>query len=455
MRSGALRAKRNPGERAMKNPLAGVSRPSTLDAAGSIDAARVLARLLIGAIVLSFVALVLVPWQQSVRGTGRLIAYAPLERRQAIEAPIDGRVMEWFVQEGDHVEAGDPVVELSDNDPGILKRLERERDSVQAQLDATTLTIAIAESRITSLEDVRAASVMSAGLKHQMAADRKDAAQRAMEAAAAALKTAKLNVTRQRTLHDKGLASTRTRELAELDLETTQANLDRARATLNAAEREVRAMGADRKKADADTRAKTQDGRSSLQKAKADKAKAEGELAKIEVRLARQQTMRVVAPRAGVVFRLVAKQGGEVARQGDELAVLVPDTLSRAVELWVDGNDAPLITAGRHVRLQFEGWPAVQFVGWPSVAVGTFGGIVDFVDATDNGRGQFRIVVVPDGVEEWPKARYLRQGVRANGWVLLNRVSIGYELWRQFNGFPPAVTPPADAIGRGSATSKE
>ena len=202
-------------------------------------------------------------------------------------------------------------------------------------------------------------------------------------------------------------------------------------------------MSADRTRTDADTRAKIEDGRSAVQKAKADKAKAEGELAKIDVRLARQQTMRVVAPRPGTVFRLVAKQGGEMAKQGDQLAVLVPDTDARAVELWVDGNDAPLITEGRHVRLQFEGWPAVQFVGWPSVAVGTFGGTVAFVDATDNGSGQFRVVVVPDGTEDWPEARYLRQGVRANGWVLLNQVSIGYELWRQFNGFPPALEAPA------------
>ena len=51
------------------------------------------------------------------------------------------------------------------------------------------------------------------------------------------------------------------------------------------------------------------------------------------------------------------------------------------MELWARGNDAPLITPGRKVRLQFEGWPAVQFAGWPSVAVGTFGGIVGVVDA--------------------------------------------------------------------------
>ena len=38
--------------------------------------------------------------------------------------------------------------------------------------------------------------------------------------------------------------------------------------------------------------------------------------------------------------------------------------------------------------------------------------------------------------------RYLRQGVRANGWILLDQVSLGFEIWRQFNGFPPATTAP-------------
>ncbi|MEM7158477.1 MAG: HlyD family efflux transporter periplasmic adaptor subunit [Myxococcota bacterium] len=428
----------------MKPSTIGVSRPSALDAAGSIDGARVLARLLLAGAVAMIVALVVTPWQQNVAGTGRLIAYAPLERQQAIEAPISGRVVEWYVQEGDHVDAGDPIVELSDNDPQILERLRRERSSVERQIDAATLTIAVQEAKISSLGEVRSAAVMGAGLKQQIAEDRRDGAHRALDAAEAAHKTATLNVTRQRSLHESGLASTRTLELAELQVETTSASLDRAKADLAAAKREVKAMGADRTRTGADSQAKIEGARSSLQKAKADKAKAEAELAKLDVRLARQQTMRIEAPRAGTVFRLVAKQGGEQAKQGDELAVLVPDTESRAVELWVDGNDAPLITAGRHVRVQFEGWPAVQFVGWPSVAVGTFGGTVAFVDATDNGRGQFRVVVIPDEHDDWPEARYLRQGVRANGWVLLNQVSLGYELWRQFNGFPPAVTPPAE-----------
>ena len=39
----------------------------------------------------------------------------------------------------------------------------------------------------------------------------------------------------------------------------------------------------------------------------------------------------------------------------------------------------------------------------------------------------------------WPGAGYLRQGVKANAWVMLNQVPVWFELWRRFNGFPPAI----------------
>ena len=61
------------------------------------------------------------------------------------------------------------------------------------------------------------------------------------------------------------------------------------------------------------------------------------------------------------------------------------------------------------------------------------------IDATDDGTGKFRVLVKPGAEDEWPSERFLRQGVRANGWVMLSRVRLGYEIWRQLNGFPPVV----------------
>lgn len=165
---------------------------------------------------------------------------------------------------------------------------------------------------------------------------------------------------------------------------------------------------------------------------------ARAELARAQTRLARQDAQLVRAPRDGVIVRREAGQGTSFVKAGEPLALIVPETQSRAVELWVDGNDIPLVAAGDPVRLQFEGWPAVQFSGWPSVAVGTFAGRVDLVDAANIGAnpGKFRVLVVPAAGAEWPSSRHLRQGVRAHGWVLLNEVALGYELWRRMNDFP-------------------
>ena len=133
---------------------------NTLYAAGSFDAARILARLLVAAVLAAVVALVVVPWQQSVPGTGRLIAYAPLERQQTIEAPIAGRLVHWAVQEGDHVEAGQLIAELSDNDPQILERLERERQAALV-LYAVCLLFAITAWSLTWANSAQSALLLA------------------------------------------------------------------------------------------------------------------------------------------------------------------------------------------------------------------------------------------------------------------------------------------------------
>lgn len=157
--------------------------------------------------------------------------------------------------------------------------------------------------------------------------------------------------------------------------------------------------------------------------------------------------MVIKAPRSGRILSIYTREGSDFVKSGAVLGLLVPDTTSRAVEIIVDGNDAPLISEGRKVRLQFEGWPAVQFVGWPSVAVGTFGGKVAFMDYSARQDGSFRVVVVPDGEDvSWPDMIYLRQGARVKGWILLNRVSVAYELWRELNGFPVSTSTPPEKI---------
>ena len=393
-----------------------------------------------GVFILMPVVLLFAPWRQNIGGAGRVVAYAPLDRQQQIEAPIDGRIVEWWVQEGSKVKAGDPVLEISDIDPNLVSRLEQERSALAAKLAAGEDKANSYEQQVANLQATRDLAVSAATHRVATAREKVRAASESVAAGKAAQRAAEAQFERNRNLLADGIVSRRQFEIAERDLEIARTTVTSAEASLEAARADQRAIEADLERIRADADAKIDSAQAALHDARGQVEEARASLAKMDVRLSRQQSQLVTAPRNGTVFRLVANQGGEIVKAGDPLVVLVPDTENRAVELWVDGNDAPLVREGSSVRLQFEGWPAVQFAGWPSVAVGTFGGKVALVDPTDDGAGQFRLLVMPDPDDEpWPDAPFLRQGVRARGWVLLNEVRIGYEIWRQLNGFPPVI----------------
>lgn len=170
----------------------------------------------------------------------------------------------------------------------------------------------------------------------------------------------------------------------------------------------------------------------------ASEAKALAELNQAEVKLSRQSTQILRAPRDGIIVRIIAGDIATTVKEGQHVATFVPSGVDPVAEIFVTGLDAPLIQPGRKVRLQFEGWPSVQFSGWPSVAIGTFGGIVKVVDPAVSPNGRFRVLVVQDPQDQpWPDSRFLRFGAQVKGWVLLDTVRLGYEMWRQLNNFPP------------------
>lgn len=400
--------------------------------------AQSLAYILTVIFFLSVLILLYVPWQQTTMGFGRVVAYAPLDRQQVIESPISGRVLKWHVHEGTRVRKGDPIIDISDNDPNFINRIREERNALLQRLEAARSREDNIRSRILSLRSSMGNAVSAAESRRMMAKDRVRASEQAVDAARAALKTANLNLDRQKQLLEKGLTSKRALELAELDHTNAETGLDRAKAAYDAAVKEERALNSDTGKVQQDSEASINDAKASLASAQSEVARVLEDLPKLEARLSRQETQEIFAPRDGIIMRILVNPDTQQVKEGDGVAILVPDAEDKAVELFISGNDIPLVGEGRKVRLQFQGYPVLQISGWPETAVGTFGGVVKLVDITDNGSGNFRVLVIPDRDDrQWPSSRYLRQGVRAKGWIFLNRVSVGYELWRRFNDFPP------------------
>jgi len=179
-----------------------------------------------------------------------------------------------------------------------------------------------------------------------------------------------------------------------------------------------------------------------IQKLSAEAAKIDAEISRLQVETARQSLQTKVAPSDGTILRLKSSGNATYVNAGEVLASFIPNVTARTVVLSVSGLDAPLVYPGRQVRLQFEGWPVFQFSGWPENGIGTFGGIVDFIEPVADATGRFNVWVRPDPEDQaWPDTQYARLGSRVKGWILLEEVRLGYELWRQLNNFPPQQKP--------------
>jgi len=201
-----------------------------------------------------------------------------------------------------------------------------------------------------------------------------------------------------------------------------------------------------------------------LQQLRIGEEQALAELNEAEVNLSRQGSQLVVAPRTGTIVHVEAGDTATIVGAGQRLATFLPADTERAVELFIDGRDIGLVHPGRRVRIEFEGWPAFQFSGLPEYAMGTFGGEVVFVDPSASTNGRFRVLVREVPLEQgcqghgrlpginraancgWPPESFVRLGASVRGWILLENVPLGYELWRLLNNFPPVNLATATGI---------
>ncbi|MCF6311831.1 MAG: HlyD family efflux transporter periplasmic adaptor subunit [Verrucomicrobiales bacterium] len=381
-----------------------------------------------------------VPWQQNVPGNGNVSALDPLDRIRVIPAPVSGRLVDLRVQEGSHVNKGDVLAVVEDLDPEYSARLGSMVVFARTELEAAHSALESLDKQLIQLQDERDFSIKEAKNELLAAIEKVKVERAVLVGIKADLDQKQKDFLRKGRLYKLGAKS-------ELDFQEAESSFKGAQSKASASESKiteilhmVETKAATVKKVEAEKTAK-------IDKLRADRKGYEQKLqqvrkkvAEAETKMKRQSTQLITAPRNGSILRIHGAATDLIAR-GQSLFDIVPDIDEFALELWIKGNDAPLVSEGRAVRIQFEGWPAIQISGWPSVAKGTFGGIVYRSDALALADGRVRVLIVPDPEDEpWPKQPFLRQGVRANGFILLDTVSIGYEIWRQLNAFPQSVS---------------
>jgi membrane fusion protein, adhesin transport system len=426
--------------------------------------------LLMVSLIVSTIFVLFVPWRQSVVGAGEIIVFSPMERPQTIEAQIAGRLIQWYVRDGQIVQKGELIAELSDLDPRFLdtnqlKRLVDQKEALMSKRESAKERAASLTSQLKDLANSRKAAVPEAEERIGQARDRLYAAQQSVDVAEQNVRTTQWQLDRVNALYEKGYRSQRDQQVAALDNVRSKTELQRAKSAYDVVKKDANIAGLEYNHVSADTMATIDAIKASEAEANQVIATTTADIARLEIdiqNLAQRVQQRAVrAPCTGRVVRLNRVGAGETVSAGSALATIMPGTEDRAAAIMIRDYDAPLVSVGNPVRLAISGWPSLQFVGWPSVAVGTFAGRIAVIDAVDDGRHFYRIIVVPDYAaisakkeEPWPSVKYLRPGAKATGWVLLSNVPLWYELWRQFNGFQPTVPGPESDSPTGEVEPK-
>lgn len=401
-------------------------------------------RSMVTGIVVVFL-IMLLPWTQNVTATGKVISRYPDKKPQQVNIMIDGRIMKWYAYEGQSVNAGDTILVLEEVkpeylDPDLVRRTSELIDAKNAGIVAYNAKLDALIDQEVALAQARDLEIAQAVMKVEQTGQRVQADSANVEQETLNIQIAEERYNRALELFKDGLISTTDFESRSLAQQEASARFVRARNQL-LAELQALAMSrleVQRKAADfADKLAKNRSEQASTATSLQD---AIGERIKLENLLAnytRREMGRVVlAPQGGRIVSALQSGVGEIVNAGTAVATIQPLDFKEAVELYVEAMDVPILHPGARGRIQLNGWPALVFSGWPSASIGTFAARVAAVDQVINERGRYRVILEPDSAEgPWPRPISIGSG--ALGIILLKDVPLGYELWRQLNGFPP------------------
>ena len=404
-------------------------------------------------ILIVLVIVAFLPWTQTIRAKGLVTTLLQEQRPQEVNTLIAGKILNWRVKEGDHVNVGDTILQLGEVkveyfDPLLLAR-------TKAQIESKKLAVKGYLNKATSSETQVAALIQAKALKLQQL-DNKIKQQflklqsDSIDASAANNEygISKRQMEAAKLMYDSGVISLSDFERRKVSLQSSVAKRIGYESKFLQSKQELNNLYLDKN-------ATIQDYTDKIAKAEGDKfsslsniASGEAEVSKLQNTYSnydiRNQQYFVTAPQSGQITKAKKAGIGEMVKEGEMLVEIVPDKVQLAVELFVEPVDLPLVSKGQKIRFVFDGFPAIVFSGWPESSYGTFGGKVAAIENSVSANGKFRILVMEDPAEKsWPSQ--LRIGGAAQGIGLLKNVSIWYELWRNINGFPPEYYQSADA----------
>ena len=385
------------------------------------------------------------PWTQNIKVQGNVSTLYQEQRPQQLNSPIPGKIIKWYVKNGDYVKKGDTLLQLSEVkedylDPLLVKRTEQQVDAKKGLQKYYEAKVGTTNSQLQALNSARDLKLSQLKVKISQLNNKLAGEEAELVAVNNELKMTSDQYERQKKMYDEGLVSL-------TQFQQRSVSYQNALAKKTATENKLAQTRQEIVNVSIEQNATIQDYNEKLSKTEGDRFQSmgqiegsDGDIAKLENQVAnyraRQGLYFVIASQDGQVVQINKAGIGEILKDGESIATIVPDKVDYAVEIYIKPVDLPLVKEGQRVMCIFDGFPAIVFSGWPNSSYGTFAGKVIAIENNISANGMFKALVIQDKNEkQWPPK--IKMGTGVQGIAILNDVPIWYELWRNINGFPP------------------
>ena len=394
---------------------------------------------------LAFVFIMFLPWTQNIKTQGNVNTLFQEQRPQKLNSPIPGRIIKWYVKNGDVVKKGDTILQISEIKDDYLDPLlvERTQEQVQAKKgvrDYYNAKISTTENQIAAITASKDLKLNQIKIKIAQLQNKLKAEQAELTAINNELKIAQDQLNRQNKMYEEGLVSLTQLQQRNVSYQNALAKKTSAENKLAQTQQEIAAQNIEQN-------AVIQEYTEKLSKTEGDRfqsmgqvAGSTGDIAKLENQVATYKVRKglyyILATQDGQITQLTKAGIGEIVKDAETIGIIVPKNIDYIAEIYVKPVDLPLIRENQKVMLTFDGFPAIVFSGWPNSSYGTFSGKIIAIENSISENGLFKAIVAEDKTQKrWPPN--MKIGTGASGIAILNDVPIWYEIWRNINGFPP------------------
>lgn len=385
------------------------------------------------------------PWTQNIKVKGNVTSLYQEQRPQQLHSPIPGKIIKWYVKNGDYVKKGDTLLQLSEIkddylDPLLVQRTQEQVNAKKGVRNFYEAKVGTVKTQLEALHSARNLKLNQLKIKIGQLNNKLTGEEAELTAATNELKLSEDQFARQKKMYEEGLVSLTQFQQRSISYQNAVAKKTASENKVAQTRQEIINTGIEQNSV-------IQDYTEKLSKIEGDRFQnmgqiegSDGEIAKLENQVAnykaRQGLYFIIASQDGQIVQLNKTGIGEVLKDGENIGTIVPTAVDYAVEIYIKPVDLPLVKEGQRVMCIFDGFPAIVFSGWPNSSYGTFAGKVVAVESNISTNGLFKALVIEDKNEKkWPPK--IKMGGGVQGIAILNDVPIWYELWRNINGFPP------------------